>query len=164
MRDDKEQTSLAVKMLHTAAACDPDADGFGVLVTEAARDEVPGRRMVLWFASPTVLADFLLQAYPLLFCRDDNAEELLEKLEPFKAYLCEEGLSQSALDELNEYTEQWTQMEWLGTFQDLCASDTEPTQRVVEGFRADQRDEGNAPVTDEEIEDFIEFLTGLNES
>jgi hypothetical protein len=35
---------------------------------------------------------------------------------------------------------------------------------VVEGFRADQRNEGNAPVTEEEIEDFIEFLTGLNES
>jgi hypothetical protein len=73
----------------------------------------------------------------------------------------DESLTQAVLDELNEYLASWILIEWLGSFDDLCAADTEASQRVVEWFRADRREDGGDPVTPDEAPDFAEFLGGL---
>lgn len=159
-REDKPEHSL--KMLAAACACDPDAPGFGVLI-EPSSSGVHDQHLALWFETPSAFCAFLTEAFPVLFCGDDDVDELIENLMPLARVIQEEGLSQSVLDELNEYTAQWIRFDWLGTFDDLCAADTEATRTVVGWFRRDAGEEGGAPINSEEVDDFAEFLTSLGD-
>lgn len=160
--EEKETTSRPVRLLHEAGSCDPDVASLGLLLTVATR-AAAGRALVLWFESISGLSQFLLEAFPALFCKEEEVEGLVELLAPLMPVLEAEGLTQPLLDELNEYTHNWATLEWLGTFEDLCAADTEVTQRVVAWFRADRRQDGEDPVTEEEREDLVEFLAGVND-
>jgi hypothetical protein len=160
MKDEEDNLSLAARMLGAATTCDPDVERLGTLVTgsSATARQLP---LVLWFDSASVFSEFLIDALPEVFCGEDDVEDLMEKLIPLADVIREEGLSQSILDELNEYLFSWIKIEWLGTFADLCAGDTEPTRLVVELFRGG---EGAEPIESDEAEEFAEFLTSLHDT
>ena len=160
MRDEEFQRSPEQMMLEAASRCDPDVVELGLLLSEvSAAAAVP--RLVLWFASPTSFYRFLTEAVPGLYCGDDDVGELLETLTSLESVIREEGLSLAVLDEVNEYLARWLRFDWLGTFEDLCAADTESTREVVDWFRADRREDAGEPVTAEETEEFAEYLTSL---
>ena len=155
--------SSAERLLGVAASCDPDTDRFGLLVTLRAgkQDE---RHMVLWFDTPQVFITFMHAAFPQLFCHDDDVKDLLDNLQAMQPVILAEGLSEAVLEELNEYTRRWARFDWLGTFDDLCAADTEHTRLVVASFRADVGEENDEPVATDDRDDFAEFLNGINDT
>ncbi len=160
--EEQEHTSAPVRLLHEAAVCDADDGRFGILVTLNSA-AAHGRILDLWFSSVSTFSWFLVDAFPELFCEEQETEELQENLSQLMPVLREEGLTEAILQELNEYIGAWATMQWLGTFDDACAGDTEPTKLLVELFRADRRQDGDEPVDVEEREDFAEFLTAVND-
>lgn len=160
MDDEQGNISLPMKMLLAAVKCDPMALDVGILLSDP-DPEIYEHPLVLWFKSSAAFSDFLVEAVPKLFCGEGDLSELMESLSPLARVLREEGITQGLLDEVNDYLRQWLKMEWLGTFTDLCAADTELTRTVVEWFRVQQGDEGGAAIIAEEAEDFAEYLASL---
>jgi len=163
MDDQESGVSSVERLLGVAASCDPDTDRFGLLMTVRAgkQDE---RHMVLWFDRSTTFTTFLELVFPPMFCNDDDVQDLLENLEAIKPLIHAEGLPESVMEELNEYTRRWARFDWLGTFDDLCAADTEHTRLVVASFRADVGEENDEPVAADDRDDFAEYLNGVNDT
>jgi hypothetical protein len=61
---------------------------------------------------------------------------------------------------LNKVLETCSQLEWIGTVADLLAGDHPYTVHVRQAFRADDDDDDadGGPITEEEKDEFIEFL------
>lgn len=153
-----EPSSAALRLLSEAATCDAQADRLGLLLL-ATTEAASWPRLVLWFDNPLGFGRFLVEALLEFYCGDDDTSDLVERLESLLPALADEGVTQGLLDELNAWLDRWVSIQWVGGFGDLCAADTETTERVVEAFRMDQGQDGAEPVQPDEAEDFAEYLT-----
>jgi hypothetical protein len=71
--------------------------------------------------------------------------------------LAETGPSDEIRDRLNESSAGMWRIVWWGRFEDLRRGRTDGSREVLEAFREVDDDEKTGPITDEELEAFIEY-------
>ena len=160
---DRDEDVRVLRLVGDAAHCDPEAEQLGLLWL-ARTESAPWSKLVLWFDNPAAFGRFLVEALPALYGADEAPPDLVERVLPMLPALQEEGVTEALLQELAQLMGDAVELQWLGRFTDLCAADTEATQRVVEAFRLDQGQEGASPVDEDEADEFAQYLSGWFEA
>lgn len=160
---DRDEDLRLLRLVGDAAQCDPEAEQLGLLWV-ARTEAAPWGKLVLWFDNPAAFGRFLVEALPSLYGTDEAPSDLVERVLPMLPALQEEGVTEALLQELGQLLGDAVELHWLGRFVDLCAADTEATQRVVEAFRRDNGQEGAAPVDPDEADEFAHYLSGWFEA
>jgi hypothetical protein len=116
-------------------------------------------RAFVWFSTVDELATFLLDVEPQIWNLEagDGLEAFQEEIKSLIQRIRSEGLTADVLDSINAASKGWFQIDWWGTFTDLCAGNGEVPATLVEDFLTSDEDRARTELTNEDIEEFVEY-------
>jgi hypothetical protein len=116
-----------------------------------------GIGLISWFKDIDEMADFILKIEPLI--GDDEGEDLDECqrwIAPIVNDIRREGLKESSRAEINAALGA-SQIEWWGTFDDLCSGRSDFARDTLERYFGDD-EKIPSKIPDERLDEFIEWL------
>lgn len=138
---------------------DPRENEFGFFhYGDRAASQGGGTAVFMWFPTENERQEFLVSCLLPMHSSCDSEGEYESK-----RALLTKALSEPPLDQVpvsyNVAMKGIAQVEWIGTFSDLLESGSAFAQKMRSDFREEQgvTGEPSIPITEEEIEDFIEF-------
>jgi len=144
-----------------AVARDPRKFPFGVYAGDS---WMGGARVFSWFKDLPGLVHFLTDVAPGIYIDpESDTEEYLQCRAKLRELLAAvdrvDQFDEALIDRLNEQISDQT-ITWIGTLDDLRSSKAEWCRELRESFREhDVEDPSDGPITDDELEDFLEMLT-----
>jgi hypothetical protein len=136
---------------------DPEIAKIGIIISERPGTPSP-QYMCLWFCDQGQLSEFISDVAPYSYCGTETPEEIPSEFLDLSQSIKEDGITvqtPNTLLSLNEFFFEWTNIEWVGSFNDLCQGASEITKDIIKSFRADRDD---APINRHERNAFKEFL------
>ena len=157
----------AIATLERAHQSDPRTSPFGMFLSA---DHPSGIGMFHWFESELALIEALTRLIPLAFADADDPAvpaRIARLVETAERFAAAERTGPACLAALQVHLRGTSSIDWVGSFEELRASDAAWPADLRERFRDDEREvnEGEldtaearrAPINAEELDDFIEF-------
>jgi hypothetical protein len=138
---------------------DPRANEFGFFhYGDRAASQGGGTAVFMWFPTENERQEFLASRLLAMHSSCESEGEY-ESMRALLAQALSEPLSDQVPISYNAAMKGVAQVEWVGTFGDLLESGSIFAQKMRGDFRGEQglTNERSMPITEEEIEDFIEF-------
>jgi hypothetical protein len=161
---DSDVPSNVTKACEAAAARDPRKFPFGVYAGDS---WAGGAYMFAWFKDLTGLIHFLTDLAPGVYIDPKSeTDEYLQCRTQLRELLAAvdrvDQFDEALINKLNEEVSDQT-IAWIGTLDNLGSSKAEWCRELRESFREhdteDGEDPSDGPITDDELEDFLEMLT-----
>jgi hypothetical protein len=163
--DDKGRLHLAINALQFAHEADPRQHRYGMFISE---DHPWGIGMFHWFESEAALLHALTRIMPIAMTTLDaaDADDLVDRLvQTAEGFPPSDRLGGACIAQLQVHLRKLACIDWVGSFEDLCASDLERPTDLRQRFREDAvKAEAAAaalqaaPIKPDELEDFVEYI------
>lgn len=138
---------------------DPRENNFGFYhYGDRAASQGGGSAVFMWFPEEQDRRDFLVSCIAYIHIDCATIEEFDHRTSLLKDALSNEDASE-ALSQYNSAMKGIVRVEWIGTFDDLLSSSSGFAQEMRKNFRegADLGIGLDSPITDDELDEFIEF-------
>ncbi len=115
-------------------------------------------RVFMWFETIQELTYFVKNAEPLIFDLDsEDIKKYEDEISPILEKVHKDGLTSELQNQINDVSSDFMIIEWWGNFSELINHKTEFSKDLIEQF-FDNLEEEHKNLTDEYMEDFINFI------